>query len=136
MDWLQSVCNWIIIIGGTLVAVKTISEWIGKPIRFVKKRTDENFENSVIEILNRVLPSMLITHDLEVRDRYRADRKRYLQEIKAEVLQNIQVQLTSVSNLEERYNGLQEQYEALVISAKDVLREKIMAVYHKNKIRR
>ena len=26
-----------------------------------------------------------------------------------------------------------EEYEALVISAKDVLREKIMAIYHKNK---
>jgi hypothetical protein len=38
--------------------------------------------------------------------------------------------------LEEQYDALQLQYETLAISAKDVLREKIMAVYHKNKHRR
>jgi hypothetical protein len=89
VDWLQSACNWIIIIGGTLVAIKTISEWIGKPIRFVKNKTDENFENSVKDILKKVLPDMLKTHDLEVRNRYLADRTKYLQDIEAQVLKDI-----------------------------------------------
>lgn len=136
MDWLQSACNWIIIIGGTLVAIKTISEWIGKPIRFVKNKTDENFENSVKNILEKVLPGMLKAHDLEVRDKYLADRTKYLHDIETQVLKDIQTELNVVSDLEEQYGGLKDQYEALVISAKDVLREKIMAVYYKNKSRR
>jgi hypothetical protein len=136
VDWLQSVCNWIIIIGGTLVAIKTISEWIGKPIRFVKNRQDENFENQVKSVLNKVMPSMLLAHDLEIKDKYLADRERYLREIEAEVLKDIKSELDTVANLKEQYGGLKDQYEALVISAKDVLREKIMAVYHKNKGRR
>lgn len=136
MDWLQSVCNWIIIIGGTLVAIKTISEWIGKPIRFVKNKSDENFENQVKLVLEKVLPIMLKAHDLEVKDKYLADRERYLREIEAEVLKDIKGELDTVAELEEQYGGLKDQYEALVISAKDVLREKIMAVYHKNKSRR
>jgi hypothetical protein len=43
----------------------------------------------VTEVLNRVLPDMLRAHDLETRDKYRADRERYLQEIKCEVLKSI-----------------------------------------------
>ena len=136
MDWLQTVCNWIIITGGVLVAIKTISEWFGKPIRFFKQRNEHSFEERVTQVLEKVLPDMLKVHDLEVREKYRADRERYLQEIKAEVLKSIQQELGSVANLEKQYNGLQMQYEALAISAKDVLREKIMAIYHKNKLRR
>jgi hypothetical protein len=33
----------------------------------------------------------------------------------------------------DQISHLAKQYEALAISAKDVLREKIMAMYHKNK---
>lgn len=87
-------------------------------------------------MLQKVLPTMLKAHDLEVKDKYLADRERYLREIEAEVLKDIKGELDTVAELEEQYGGLKDQYEALVISAKDVLREKIMAVYHKNKGRR
>lgn len=126
MEWLQTVCNIIIIVGGAIMAIKNVAEWFGKPIRFFKKKSTDNFEERVKEILNKVLPDMLVAHDLEVRDRYKADREAYLQDIKKEVLKEIKTELSQVSQLT-------EQYEALAISAKDVLREKIMAVYHKNK---
>lgn len=126
MEWLQTVCNIIIIVGGAIMAIKNVAEWFGKPIRFFKKKSTDNFEERVKEILNKVLPDMLVAHDLEVRDKYKADREAYLQDIKKEVLKEIKTELSQVSQLT-------EQYEALAISAKDVLREKIMAVYHKNK---
>ena len=126
MDWLQTVCNLIIFIGGTVVAIKNISEWFGKPLRFFKKKTDENFDEKVVSILNREIGKILYAHDLETRDKYRADRERYLQEITAEVLKNIKGELVQVADLA-------KQYETLCISAKDVLREKIMQVYFKNK---
>jgi phosphoenolpyruvate-protein kinase (PTS system EI component) len=69
---------------------------------------------------------MLYEHDLEVRDKYRADREAYLQDIKKEVLKNIQGELGQVGELT-------EQYKVLVLSAKDVLREKIMQIYFKGK---
>ena len=129
MEWLQNVCNIIIIVGGAIIAVKNVAEWFGKPIRFFKKKTTDNFEDRVKEILNKVIPGMLKQHDLETRDRYKADRAAYLADIKSAVLQEIKSELTQVKSLT-------EQYEALAISAKDVLREKIMAIYHKNKIDR
>lgn len=126
MEWLQTVCNVIIIVGGAIMAVKNVAEWFGKPIRLFKKKSDTIFEEKVIAILKKVLPGILLEHDLETRNKYRADREAYLQEIKSEVLKSIQGELGQVAQLT-------EQYEALVISAKDVLREKIMAIYHKNK---
>ena len=47
-------------------------------------------------------------------------------EIKEEVLKSVKGELSQV-------NDLAKQYEALAISAKDVLREKIMQMYFKNK---
>jgi hypothetical protein len=40
MEWLQPVCNIIIIVGGAIMAIKNVSEWFGKPIRLFKKKTD------------------------------------------------------------------------------------------------
>lgn len=126
MEWLQTICNIIIVVGGAIIAIKNVAEWFGKPIRFFKKKSDDNFDAKVIAIIKKIIPDMLIEHDLETRAKYRADRENYLQEIKKEVLVSIQQELGQVANLT-------EQYEALVISAKDVLREKIMTIYHKNK---
>jgi hypothetical protein len=69
---------------------------------------------------------MLINHDLEVRERYKADREKYLLDIKDAVVQEVSHQLNAV-------DSIQGDMEALAESAKDVLREKIMAIYHKNK---
>lgn len=126
MQWLQTVCNIIIIVGGAILAIKNVTEWFGKPIRFFKKKSTDNFEDRVKEILNKVLPDILTAHDLEIREKYKADREAYLQDIKKAVLCEIKTELAQVSQLT-------DQYEALAISAKDVLREKIMAIYHKNK---
>lgn len=69
---------------------------------------------------------MLVEHDLQTRDRYRSDRQRYLEEIKAEVVNIVQKPI-----LEQN-----EVINILTTSQKDVLREKIMMIYHKNKLRR
>lgn len=126
MEWLQPVCNIIIIVGGAIMTIKNVSEWFGKPIRFFKQKTDINFEDKVCAIVKKVLPQMFLEHDIETRNKYRADREAYLQDIKAQVLKSIQGELGQIAQLSEKY-------EALVISAKDVLREKIMGIYHKNK---
>ena len=123
---LQSLCNIIILVGGAIVAIKNIAEWIGKPIRLFKKKSDRDFDKKVVEIIKREMPEIFLAHDLDVKSRYLADRQNYLNEIKGEVLRSIQGELGQVSTLA-------TQYEALVISAKDVLREKIMQLYFKNK---
>ena len=126
MDWLQNVCNIIIIVGGAIMAIKGVSEWLGIPIKVFKKKSEKNFEAKVKAILEEVLPDMLLEHDKKIRQKYLADRQAYLLEIKEEVLKSVKGELSQV-------NDLTKQYEALAISAKDVLREKIMQMYFKNK---
>ena len=121
-EWLGAGVDIIILIGALFLAV----ERIFKPLLKLKKRGEANLEEKIIEVLNKVLPDILLEHDLETRKKYQADREKYLQDIKCEVLKCIQGELSQVEQLN-------LQYEALVISAKDVLREKIMAIYHKNK---
>lgn len=72
------------------------------------------------------MPTILYNHDLETRGKYRSDRENYLREIKAAVIEEVGGDIADNSAT----------LEALKISAKDVLREKIMAIYHKNKYNR
>ena len=120
------ICNGIVFASAVLLAVKNIAEMAGKPIKFIKTKSDKEFENKVIEILNKVLPEILLNHDHEPRVKYLADRQKYLEDIKKEVLAQIGSRLQSV-------DALARQYTALEISAKDVLREKIVCMYENNK---
>ena len=122
LGWLGTVCDFIVLIGAVVLAFDRII----KPIGFLKKKTDKTFEDKVGDILAKVLPEILKQHDLEVREKYKADREKYIKEAKDQVLVEIKDELTQV-------DLLKQQYDVLVLSAKDVLRAKIMAIYEENK---
>lgn len=120
-----------IILGGALVgAIYKIYDFFAKPTSkiktILKQKALERDKERIGIILDEKLPEILYNHDLETRDKYRSDRQNYLNEIKAEVIKEIGEDIASNSKT----------IDALVISAKDVLREKIMAIYHKNKYNR
>jgi hypothetical protein len=129
VEYFEIICNAIVLISAVLIAVKNIAEMCGKPIKFIKKKNDTEFEAKVIAIINKVMPDLFLTHDLQTKTTYLADRQRYLEEIKNAVIQQIGTQLSNV-------DALAAQYKALEISAKDVLREKIVCLYESNKDRR
>ena len=116
-----------IILGGALVgAVYKIFEFFAKPTSKIKQRAINKERERIGAVIDEKMPTILYNHDLETRDKYRGDRENYLKEIKAEVISEIGQDLFSNS----------QTIEALKISAKDVLREKIMAIYHKNRVNR
>ena len=116
-----------ITLGGALVAaVYKIYDFFAKPTSKLKQKISEKKEAHINAVLDQRLPQALYDHDLETRDRYKSDRQKYLNEIKAEVVKEIGDDIKTNA----------QTIEALVISAKDVLREKIMAIYHKNKYNR
>lgn len=132
MDWnviwsfIERAGAFVVLISGILLGLKTILEAAGRPIKLFKKKRKQETNETIDERLEEKLPKILLEHDLETRKKYRADRERYLQEIRDEILKNVQNELSQINNLT-------KQYEPLVCSARDVLREKIMAIYHKNK---
>jgi len=120
---LGGVVDLIILIGALCAAIYKIWDFFAKPTSKLKSRVKQRRREEIVTILDEVLPEKLKQHDLDTRDKYKADRERYLQHIKDEVLKAIGGSVTKN----------EEDLEALKISARDVLREKIMAIYHKNK---
>lgn len=116
-----------IILGGALVgALYKIYEFFARPTSKIKQRAINKEKERIGAVLDEKLPTILYNHDLKTRDKYKGDRQNYLNEIKAEVL----------AEIGDEINTNTKTIDALVISAKDVLREKIMAIYHKNKYNR
>ena len=130
------ICDIIILIGAVLVAITTIYNFFRKAGKGVKDRVDEvkqaqedEFNQRIDGRLKEVLPCILTAHDLETRDRYRADRERYLEEISNDVVETISEQLRSVENHEAQMLTFNE-------VLKELLRERIMVIFGRNKGRR
>lgn len=116
----------IILLGALCAAIYKIWEFFAKPTSTIKKRKEEKDKAKIIAVLDEVLPDKLYEHDLAIRDKYKSDRANYLKLIRDDVLAQVCAPIQQN----------QDDLEALKISAKDVLREKIMAIYHKNKYER
>ena len=121
------ICTAVVLAASTVTSLITLwNTMIKKPADKIKEKHEGDLKEKISETLKEVLPLILETHDIETRDKYRADRERYLNEIKASVLMDTKNELNQVQ-------ALKLQYESLVISAKDVLREKISKIYISNK---
>lgn len=152
MEWLSQAGDIIVLVAAILVAITNIYKFFANGGKKVKDHIDENRQEQlqaektrtqatiaedyaaraaqrkeeIIEVLKEALPGMLVDHDIKLREKYKADREQYLLDIKEAVVREIETQLNAV-------DSIQEDMTALAESAKDVLREKIMALYHKNK---
>jgi hypothetical protein len=71
---LGGVVDLIILIGALCAAIYKIWDFFAKPTSKLKSRAKQRREAEIEAILNRVLPEKLKAHDLETRDKYKADR--------------------------------------------------------------
>ena len=120
---LSDMVDLIILIGALCAAIYKIWDFFAKPTTALKQKREAREKERIKQVIDAELPEILRKHDLETRDKYKADRQRYLKEIRDEVLEEVSDPITKNA----------DDLEALKISAKDVLREKIMAIYHEYK---
>lgn len=127
---LQQICDWIILLGAVTVAILNIIKFFAKPTSFFKKKKDKEFQENLKNALDKIMPEYFETHDLQTREKYLGDRQRYLQEITKEVLENTKGLLEEIKkiNIEQSEN-----LKILNQGSKDVLRQKIMTIYHQYK---
>ena len=123
---ISELVDYIILLGALAGAIYKIYDFFAMPTSKLKQRAFEREKERIGAVLDEKLPQILYKHDLETKEKYKNDRQNYLNEIKAEIL----------AEIGEDINTNTKTIDALVISAKDVLREKIMAIYHKNKYNR
>ena len=110
--WLSSTCDFIILIGALVLAFDRII----KPILFLKKRTNTSFEEKITDTLKKFLPDIM-------RNYFEEAKQQIIKDTTDKVMSKIKDELTQVELLEQQYN-------ILVLTAKDVLREKIMKIYN------
>jgi uncharacterized protein YehS (DUF1456 family) len=87
------------LIGGACVAIKNISEWLGKPIRIFKKKTEDNLDTTVVNIIKRELPAMLKKHDEEACKKCGETKTEEFNNVKNAVLDDLADELKQVSLL-------------------------------------
>lgn len=146
-EWLSNasaILSFIVLLGSAVTALGVLITKFSKPFKERRKRIKEQEEaqrrQEIDEELKRELPEILKQHDLEVRDRYRADREAYLHEIECQVLSDIRGDLLMISDvkddvtaLQNKMDGVERGMSVMADSARDVLREKIMFIYHHGK---
>lgn len=123
---ISELVDYIILFGALCAAIYKIYDFFATPTSKIKQRAREREKARINAIIDEVMPQILYKHDLDTREKYKGDRQNYLNEIKTEILNEIGDDIRENS----------ETINALVISARDVLREKIMGIYHKNKYNR
>lgn len=130
---LGQITDVIILVAAVLTAITTIYKFITSSGKFVTKKAQEakaqaerEEKERVQNVVKEMMPDILYQHDLETRDKYKSDRHRYLVEIKDEVSKSFENDISVVYELKAEVSKLS-------ISAKDVLREKIMKIYYDNK---
>lgn len=127
---LQDICNWIILLGAVTVAVINIFKFFGKPVSFFKKRKESEYHKTLKKSLDEIMPTYFEQHDLQTRDKYLKDRLNYLNEIKNAVLKDTKDVLEEIRQLSVEQS---KNLEKLNQSSKDILRQKIMSIYHQYK---
>lgn len=120
---LGDIVDLIILVGAACAAVYKIWDFFAKPTSKLKSRMIEKERERIRQVLDEEMPVRFMEHDLETREKYKADRQQYLIDIKNEVIEALDLNVVQGK----------ADLEALKISARDVLREKIMNIYHKNK---
>lgn len=124
---LEQLCDYIILAGAVVMALYNIIKVFAKPTSIFKRKKEKEYSENLKRNLDNLIPKYLEEHDLETRDRYLADRQRYLQEITNEVLSNIKCDLDIIKDTNKKQN---ETIDILRKQAVDVLRQKIEKIYY------
>lgn len=134
---IDSICNYIILIGTACFTIVKLANLLAKPTSKYKQRQAERARRKIKVLFDEVLPDYLYQHDLEVRDRYKADREAYLHDIKNAILEDTTDILEEIKEINVQQNNniheLHDTVHKLSNSARDVLRQKIMTIYRDNR---
>lgn len=156
MEFLGTFVDVIILIAAFLVAITNIYKFFSNSKKGIKKQVDKAREeqekefNEAVDarvklvvkpmleqqaatltasfetLLDKHLPNRLNLHDQETRQKYLADRHRYLCEIKDEVVEAMKDKIQAVETHEGQMN-------VFTIVLQELLRERIMEIYRRNK---
>ena len=125
---IQTICDIIILIGAVVSAIVAIINFFAKPTSKLKRRKIRKNKELLKSTLDELMPKYLEDHDQLTRQKYLADRQRYLKEIAQEVLNNTSSQLDNIQKINEQQSEIIDLLRKNVV---DILRQKIERIYFK-----
>lgn len=126
----QTICDVIVLITAAILGIGKVFELFGKPISFAKNKRKEEIKEIVEENIEEKLLDYFEKKKVQTRDIFLKDRENCLTELKKEVLNETK---EPIEEIKETLLELKNTIEVLKDGSKDVLRQKIMAIYHEYK---
>ena len=123
----SELCDWIVLLGAVSIALTNIYNLFAKPRKAVKDKKDEEIKTQIEKTLEEKMPIILEKHSKEVAAERNSERISQLNEIRQDILEETKKTFDSILqiNLEQSKN-----ISTLMTSSKDMLRQRIMDIYH------
>lgn len=126
----STLTDWIILASALCVAITNIYNFFKKPKEKLEQKRKEELDAQIKATIKQEMPSIFLQHDTELHKQCAADRSSCVENIKEEIVEETQEVLDEILqvNLEQK-----EFIDILIKTSKDVLRQRIMDIYHKYK---
>lgn len=124
----SEMCDWIVLFGAVAIALTNIYNLFAKPHKKIQEKKSEELKSEIEEVLEEKIPILLDKHSKEVAEERNNERLSQLEEMRKSILKETQETLNDILkiNLEQSKN-----ITTLMTSSKDMLRQRIMDIYHK-----
>ena len=134
---LESICDLIVVVGAAYFTIIKIINSFAKPSSKIKKKQEEKERERTKQFLNEIMPEYFKQYNEEFKKLILQNENIYINKIKGKVVEELREELKEIKNINKKQNKqLDELNEKLVLinnSSKDVMRQKIMSIYHDNK---
>lgn len=134
---LESICDLIVVVGAAYFTIIKIINSFAKPSSKIKKKQEEKERERTKQFLNEIMPEYFKQYDKEFKKLILQNENIYINKIKGKVVEELREELKEIKNINKKQNKqLDELNEKLMLinnSSKDVMRQKIMSIYHNNK---
>ena len=116
MEHLEAICDWIILLAATGTAIYKLIEFVSKPTSKIKQRKKEQLRS----VLEEVVPPYIETYSKQI-------QPQCAKQISSQVLGSIQNDIKEIKAMNIKQTN---QIDNMNTSLKDILRQKIMTIYH------
>ena len=116
MEHLEAICDWIILLAATGTAIYKLIEFVSKPTSKIKQRKKEQLRAA----LEEVVPPYIETYSKQI-------QPQCAKQISSQVLGSIQDDIKEIKAMNIKQTS---QIDNMNTSLKDILRQKIMTIYH------
>lgn len=117
---IQQICDWIILLGAVITASINIYKFIKKPAEKLQEKNRKLMDSIVSKSLDDKMPKILEENNKIIREELFTD-------IRSSVLNEIN---KDIEEIHEQNNQQTEDISTLTAASKDVLRQRIMTIYH------